>query len=354
MPEVGRILVAMSGGVDSSVAAALLREAGHDLIGVTLHLWDAEGEQKVGRCCAPEDRDDARLSCEHLGIPHYVLDEREAFRAHVVEPFLDEYQQGRTPSPCVHCNRTVKLVMLTELADRFGCTHIATGHYARIEGDAAGRAVLRRGLDTQKDQSYFLFGLPEATLERLIFPLGALEKGETRAHGRRLGIPNADKPDSQELCFVPDGDIAGFVHRARGDEPLGHVVDVEGKVLGEHRGISGFTVGQRRGLGLGGGAPTRYVLRIVPDTHDVVVGDADELLAMELSARSAHWLADIPRAPFRAAVRVRYRHPPAEALVSPTEDGFEVRFDAPQRAISPGQAAVVYRDDDVLGGGFIV
>jgi tRNA-specific 2-thiouridylase len=353
MPEVGRILVAMSGGVDSSVAAALLREAGHELVGVTLHLWDAEGEQKVGRCCAPEDRDDARRTCEHLGIPHYVLDEREAFRANVVEPFLDEYQRGRTPSPCVHCNRTVKLVMLAELADRFGCTHVATGHYARIERDASGRPVLRRGRDTQKDQSYFLFGLPEATLERLIFPLGDLEKDATRAHGRRLGVPNADKPDSQELCFVPDGDVAGFVHRARGEEPRGRVVDPEGRVLGEHQGISAFTVGQRRGLGLGGG-PTRYVLRIVPDAHEVVVGEADALLGTRLAARDAHWLRGTPAEPFRAEVRVRYRHRPAAGLVAPTDDGFEVRFDEPQRAISPGQAAVIYRDDEVLGGGFIV
>jgi tRNA-specific 2-thiouridylase len=214
--------------------------------------------------------------------------------------------------------------------------------------------VLRRGLDAQKDQSYFLFGLPEAALDRMIFPLGALQKDETRAHGRRLGIPNADKPDSQELCFVPDGDVAGFVRRSRGEEPAGRLLDTAGQVLGEHAGVSAFTVGQRKGLGLGGGAPTRYVLRIVPDTHDVVVGDADELLGQELEARDVHWLSHVPTEPFRAEVRVRYRHRPAAGVVRPTESGFEVRFDAPQRAISPGQAAVIYRDDAVLGGGFIV
>jgi tRNA-uridine 2-sulfurtransferase len=353
MRERGRILVAMSGGVDSSVAAALLKEQGHELVGVTLHLWDAEGDSKVGRCCAPEDRDDAFRTCEHLGIPHYVLDEREAFRAHVVEPFLDEYRRGRTPSPCVHCNRTVKLTMLAELAERFGCTSVATGHYARLTRGSDGRTSLRRGADLSKDQSYFLFGLPPATLDRLVFPLGELTKAQTRAEGERLGVPNAQKPDSQELCFVPTGDVAGFIRRERGAEATGRVLDEDGVELGHHEGVSAFTVGQRRGLALGGGAPSRYVLRIVPDTHEVVVGGADALLERSLVARDARWIGGAPGAPFRADVRIRYRHRPAPAMVTPVVGGFEASFEEPQRAISPGQAAVIYRGDEVVGGGFI-
>lgn len=341
----------MSGGVDSSVAAALLAESGHDVVGVTLHLWDAQGEHQVGRCCAPEDRDDARRSCEHIGMPHYVVDERVAFRELVVEPFMDAYRSGQTPSPCVHCNRTVKLDHLLDIADRFGCSHVATGHYARLRQDAEGTRLLR-GRDLHKDQSYFLFGVPQRTLARLLFPLGERVKDDSRAEARRLGLPNAAKPDSQELCFVPDGDVAGFVRRERGDTKAGRIVSSDGRTLGEHQGIEGFTVGQRKGLGLGGG-PARYVLRILPQSGDVVVGQDAELMASHLEAHAVTWSHEPPTEAFEATVRVRYRHAPAPAAITPTAEGFKAHFTSPQRAITAGQAAVVYRGDEVVGGGFI-
>ncbi|MEM8609986.1 MAG: tRNA 2-thiouridine(34) synthase MnmA [Myxococcota bacterium] len=347
-----RILVAMSGGVDSSVAAALLHEQGHEIFGVTLHLWDAEGPDRVGRCCAPEDRDDARRTCEQLGVPHYVFDEREAFRAEVVDPFIEDYLRGETPIPCVHCNRTVKLTHLTDVADRMGATHIATGHYARVERNDDGVFRLLRGRDGGKDQSYFLFGLPQRTLRRLVLPLGSRTKPEVREEGRRLGVPNADKPDSQELCFVPDGGVGPFIARQGGDAKPGSIVDTEGTVLGTHDGITNFTRGQRRGLGLGGGG-TRYVLRIVPERDEVVVGDEGALYTDQLVARDAHWLGGRPAEAFQGEVRIRYRHGGASGQITPVGDGFQVRFTEPQRAITPGQAAVVYRGDEVIGGGFI-
>jgi tRNA-uridine 2-sulfurtransferase len=348
-----RVLIALSGGVDSSVAAALLHEQGHELVGVTFHLWDATGDDKVGRCCAPEDRDDARRTADDLGFPHYVIDERAAFRRQVVEPFLDSYLGGTTPAPCVACNQHVKVTRLVELADRFGCERIATGHYARIARSTEGQGVrLLRGHDRAKDQSYFLYGVPPAVLARLDFPLGELTKDQTRAEGVRLGVPNADKPDSQELCFVPDGNIGGFVETQRGVAQQGEIRDELGNVVGEHHGIYRYTVGQRRGLRLGGG-PARYVLKVLPREGAVVVGAEQGLLASTCEARSAAWCGAEPREPFMADVRVRYRHAPARAHVTPEGSSFRVQFEAPQRAITPGQAAVVYLGDEVVGGGII-
>jgi tRNA-specific 2-thiouridylase len=347
-----RVLVALSGGVDSSVAAALLAEQGHSLVGVTFHLWDAEGENKVGRCCAPEDRDDARKSAEHVGFPHYVIDERSAFRKHVVEPFLDTYLGGSTPAPCVACNQHVKVTRLVELADRFGCERIATGHYARVVHAEDGTPRLLRGRDRNKDQSYFLYGVAPAVLARLMFPLGELEKEQTRAEGVRLGVPNADKPDSQELCFVPDGDIGGFVERQRQLSERGAITEESGEVLGEHRGIYRYTVGQRRGLNLGGG-PARYVLRVIKDEQRVVVGDESKLFSQQLEAHAAAWCSAPPTQPFEAEVRVRYRHAGARARIFPEARSFRAEFESPQRAITPGQAAVVYAGEEVVGGGII-
>jgi len=271
----------------------------------------------------------------------------------VVEPFLDTYLGGATPAPCVACNQHVKVTRLVELADQFGCERIATGHYARLMRDAEGHTRLYRGRDLRKDQSYFLYGVPAPVLARLLFPLGDIDKTQTRSEGARLGVPNAQKPDSQELCFVPDGDIGGFVERERGAEERGPIVDSSGAQLGEHQGVSRYTVGQRRGLGLGGGGPLRYVLRVVPETQSVVVGDESQLYASALRVPIAHSAVPFPEAPFHAEVRVRYRHDPAPAWVTPQGAGFSVQFDAPQRAITPGQAAVVYRADEVVGGGII-
>jgi tRNA-specific 2-thiouridylase len=342
----------MSGGVDSSLAAALLAEQGYDVLGVTLHLWDAEGEDKVGRCCAPEDRDDARRTCELLGVPHYVIDERTAFRGQVVDRFISENRAGRTPIPCVACNQTVKLGRLEEIANTFGADLIATGHYARIGRSAPGSVELLRGRDAEKDQSYFLFGVPQRVLARMLFPLGEMLKTEAREHAKRLGLSNWAKPDSQELCFVPDGDVRGFVSRHSGDQPDGDVLDETGHVLGRHHGVAGFTVGQRRGIGIPGKDP-RYVLRVMPDTHEVIVGPADRLLSNALSANSVTWTTREPAGPFEAQVRIRSRHRAAQARVTPTAVGFEAQFEVPQSAIAPGQAAVIYQDDRVIGGGYI-
>lgn len=348
-----RIMMAMSGGVDSSVAAGLLKEMGHEVFGVTLHLWDAEAHNKVGRCCSPTDREDAKEACEAIGIPHYVIDERQSFRTQVVDPFIETYLKGKTPSPCVTCNQHVKLGFMMDLIRNLGADAFATGHYAQIEANT-GR--LFRGTDSKKDQSYFLYGVPEHIRRHMILPLGNLTKEETREHGKRLGIPHWDKPDSQELCFVPDGNIHGFIQRERPHAiPTGQMLSSTGDVLGTHDGITQFTVGQRKGLQLiseGPDSKPRYVLRIEPSQSQVIIGDESQLFDQVAKVDEATWTQSMPET-FDATLQIRYKHHAAPAHITKTQQGFIARFKDPQRAIAPGQAAVIYQGTEVIGGGFL-
>ncbi len=346
-----RIVVAMSGGVDSSLAAALLVESGAEVIGITMRLV-AEGS----RCCSPDDADDARRVADRLGIRFYAADYADAFRREVMEPFADAYLAGRTPIPCIPCNRRFKFRHLMDRAHALGADAVATGHYARIAERPGGRRQLRRARDLAKDQSYFLFDLDPQQLERIRFPLGELTKDEVRARARALGLPTANKPESQEICFVPDGDIGAAVARLRpGFEPgAGDVVDGSQRVVGRHAGIHRFTVGQRRGLGLALGART-YVTSLDAEANRVVVGDSDSLLAGGAAIDAVCWASgEAPSRPARVTVRIRHRHEGAPAQVEATDDGGAVaRFDEAVRAVSPGQAAVFYDGDDIVGGGWI-
>jgi len=347
-----RILIAMSGGVDSSVAAAWLVEQGYEVVGVTLHLWDYPDDGSVrGRCCAPEDQHDARRVADHLGIAHYAFDRRELFAREVVRPFVDAYLAGSTPSPCVTCNRSVKMAELFLLADRLGARKIATGHYARIVRDGE-RVELHRAADASKDQSYFLHMLAESQLARLVFPLGGATKAEVRASAVKLGLPGAGKGESQELCFVPTGRYDAFVDQRAGDRARpGAIVDEEGRVVGAHQGVHRFTIGQRKGLGVALGSPA-YVVGLDATTAEVRLGGPDDLLHNGARLRDVTFMEDVAL-PVRAAVKVRYRHEGASASVLRDGDGVYVAFDEPVRAIARGQVAVAYAGDRVLGGGTI-
>jgi tRNA (5-methylaminomethyl-2-thiouridylate)-methyltransferase len=352
-----RIAVAMSGGVDSSTAAAMLVEAGYEVVGLTLRLYDASGTAASigGRCCGPRDIEDARATAAHLGIPHHVLDETAAFSAAVIDDFVAEYRAGRTPNPCVRCNERIKFGPLLSFADALGAGALATGHYARLAADGDGGVALGRARDADKDQSYFLFGLRPEILARVRFPLGDQTKEEVRALARRFALPNADKPDSNEICFIPDGDHVGFLTARGGAGPAGAIVDdATGATLGAHAGTHAFTVGQRRGLPAASGR--RFVLRIDSATGEVRVGPRERLGRDCLRVADVRWLdARAAGGRRRCAVQIRHHAAATPAWIEPCGDGATlVQLDQPAFGVAPGQAAVFYDGDDrVLGGGWI-
>ena len=369
MPTPQTIAVAMSGGVDSSTVAAMLRADGHTIIGLTMQLWNQrrlaghEGmpESVQGRCCSLDDVYDARRVAEHIGIPYYVVNHEERFEREVVRPFVAEYLSGRTPIPCSLCNNHLKFDQLLVVARQIGAERVATGHYARVTyDDTCGRWLLRRPADKSKDQTYFLFGLIQEQLSRTLFPLGDMTKPQVRDLARAHGLASAEKPDSQEICFVPGGDYKRFIDAYLADQgealpdTAGELVTTSGEVIGEHPGIHNFTVGQRKGLGVATGSPL-YVIQISGAHKQVIVGGEENLYSRTLRARRVNLIAvDDLHEPMRVTVKIRHRHEPALALIEKSDnDEILVTFDEPQRAITPGQAAVFYDGDTVVGGGWI-
>ena len=363
------IAVAMSGGVDSSTVAAMLRTDGYNVIGLTMQLWNQRRlaghkgmpETVTGRCCSLDDVYDARRVAETIGIPYYVVNHEDRFERDVVRPFVLEYLSGRTPIPCSLCNNHLKFDQLLTVAQQIGADAVATGHYARLEFDEEQeRWLLKRPTDRSKDQTYFLFGLTQEQLSRTLFPLGGMTKPQVRELARKHGLALAEKPDSQEICFVPGGDYKNFLDAylaEQGDalpDTSGELVTADGRVIGEHTGIHNFTVGQRKGLGVATGSPL-YVLQIKGDTRQVVVGEQDNLYSCTLLTRRINLISvDDLCTPMRVSVKIRHRHEPAAATIEKTgTDEILVTFDEPQRAITPGQAAVFYEGDLVVGGGWI-
>lgn len=366
VPDGARVVVAMSGGVDSSVTAALLKELGYDVVGITLQLYDhGAAIQRKGACCAGQDIHDARNVAERIGIPHYVLDYESAFRDAVIEDFADAYARGETPIPCVRCNQTVKFRDLLGTARDLGAEALATGHYIRRHRTPEGRAELHAAVDPSKDQSYFLFATTQAQLDFLRFPLGGLNKAQTRALAERFDLPVAAKPDSQDICFVPDGSYARIVEKLRPDAARpGEIVHIDGSVLGRHDGVLNYTIGQRKGLGIGGrkdDTDPLYVVRLDPEAARVIVGPREALAVARLRLSEVNWLGTdrLSDGPQKVMVKIRNTMAPVPARVAATSLGdVEVVFDDPQQGISPGQACVFYdpqgSGSHVLGGGWIL
>ncbi len=352
-----KVLTGMSGGVDSAAAALLLREAGYEPVGCTLRLYDNEdiGEPQAGACCSLEAVEDARRACRRLGMEHYVFNFSGAFRRWVMDDFVESYQAGRTPNPCVQCNRRIKFEALIRRADELDIPFIATGHYARVDRDeGTGRWRLLRGLDRRKDQSYFLYPLTQAQLSRLLLPVGNYDKPAIRALAASAGFENARKPDSQDICFVPDGDYAGFLQRYGGAELVpGDFVDVDGRVLGRHRGLLRYTTGQRRGLGVSADRPL-YVLRKDIARNQVILGDESQLYSRSVWAEDFHWVSLPPCGPLAVTAKTRYSQTEASGtLYLEPDGGVRVEFDQPQRAVTAGQSLVCYCGEAVAGGGVI-
>jgi tRNA-specific 2-thiouridylase len=348
----------MSGGVDSSATAALLQEQGFEVIGITLKLWPQDCVNRAeDKCCGPQAVTDARSVCHKLDIPYYLIDEAAEFQKHVIQYFADEYKAGRTPNPCVMCNQNLKFGRLIDRANQLGADFIATGHFARVEKSADGsRHLLKRGRDTRKDQSYFLFSLRQDQLARTIFPLGEKTKSDTREVARHCQLKTADKEESMEICFVPDNNYGGFLQQAGlAQKHRGEIVDLHGQVLGHHDGIEFYTIGQRKGLGITTPKPV-YVVELDPENNRVVVGDDSALDRDEFIADRCNWHPfDQLSGPLEVTAKIRYNHPGTAATLTPLENGkTKVKLHTPQRAITPGQAAVFYQDDLVVGGGWIM